>query len=166
MVYLSFVFSITGTYTACTFLQGRLRGQSVLAVGCHSSVHMCEDDASTACAWAALCNTLQEIYQKEQKQVSIKKKSSWCRDGSMHECTGCQSTQTRSAMHTLHNMATLFNNHPYMSSNNFSANWCATATYMYVGMVVEECGHVMECIRITVCMALLVCVICQPCAFI
>ena len=34
------------------------------------------------------------------KKIS-KKKSSWCRDGSMHECTGWQSTQTRSAMHTV-----------------------------------------------------------------
>ena len=42
-------------------------------------------------------------------------------------------------------MATLFNNHPYISSNKFSANSCATATY--VGMV-DECGHNMECISL------------------
>ena len=38
-----------------------------------------------------------------------------------------------------------FNNHPYISSSKFSANWSATATY--VGMV-AECGHVMECISL------------------
>ena len=32
-------------------------------------------------------------------------------------------------------MDTLFNNHPYISSSKFSADWRATATY--VGMVVE-----------------------------
>ena len=37
--------------------------------------------------------------------------------------------------HALHNMTTLFNNHPYISSSKFSANWRATANY--VGMVVE-----------------------------
>ena len=31
-----------------------------------------------------------------------------------------------------------------LSSSKFSANWRATATY--VGMDVEECGHVIECI--------------------
>ena len=37
--------------------------------------------------------------------------------------------------YALHNMATLFNNHPYIGSSKFSANWRATATY--VGMIVE-----------------------------
>ena len=34
-------------------------------------------------------------------------------------------------------MATLFNNHPYISSSKFSANWRATAAY--VGMVEGSC---------------------------
>ena len=38
-------------------------------------------------------------------------------------------------MHSITWLATLFNNHPYISSSKFSANWHATATY--VGMVVE-----------------------------
>ena len=29
----------------CIFLWGRLREQSVLAVGCHSSLHTCKDNA-------------------------------------------------------------------------------------------------------------------------
>ena len=37
------------------------------------------------------------------KKIS-KKKSSPCRDGSMHECTGWQSTKTRRAMHVHNNM--------------------------------------------------------------
>ena len=63
-----------------------------------------------------------------------------------------------SDMH-LHNMATLFNNHPYVSSSGTPVGTKFTATY--VGMVVEYCGHVME-VHITVCMALLICVLCQP----
>ena len=35
-----------------------------------------------------------------------------------------------SYMHSITNMATLFNNHPYISSSKFSANWHATATYV------------------------------------
>ena len=47
-----FALSVTGTY-CFSFLRGRLRGESVLAVGSHLSVHMCNKDASTASAWAA-----------------------------------------------------------------------------------------------------------------
>ena len=32
--------------------------------------------------------------------------------------------------YALHKHATLFNNHPYISNSKFSANWCATATYV------------------------------------
>ena len=39
--------------------------------------------------------------------------------------------------YALHTMATLFNNHPYISNSKFSANWHATATY--VGMIEESC---------------------------
>ena len=59
-------------------------------------------------------------------------------DGLMHECTGWQSTKTRSAMHIVictHNMAKLFNNHPYISSSCMSVGTKFTATY--VEMVVE-----------------------------
>ena len=62
--------------------------QSVLAVGCHSSMHMCKDDASTAIAWVApRIKLLKILIKKEQKQVSInsKMKSTPCRDGSMHK---------------------------------------------------------------------------------
>ena len=47
MVNLSFALNVTGTYRL-RFLAGRLSGQSILAVGRHSSVHTCENDASTA----------------------------------------------------------------------------------------------------------------------
>ena len=56
-------------------------------------------------------------------------------------------------IYVLH-MATLFNNHPHISSRKFSANWRAMATY--VEMVVEYCGHACYGVHITVCMALLV----------
>ena len=58
----------------------------------------------------------------------------------MNTLHGWQSTKTRSAnacthmYYALHNMATLFNNHPYISTREF-ANWHATTTY--VGMVVD-----------------------------
>ena len=54
-------------------------------------------------------------------------------------------------------MATIFNNHPYVSSSKFSANWRAIA--IYVEMVVEYCGHDHNGVHITV--ALLVCVLCH-----
>ena len=43
-------------------------------------------------------------------------------------------------------MATLLNNHLYISSSKFSANWCATATY--VGMVVSLFAYVQQVIRL------------------
>ena len=71
MVHLSLTLSITGTYHL-HFLQGKLRGQSILAVGCHSLVHMCKDDAlPDVRGQHRVMNKLEEIYQK---QVSIKKK--------------------------------------------------------------------------------------------
>ena len=59
--------------TACAILRGRLRGHSILAVGSHSSVHVCEYAASTTSAWAAPHNKLKVFFIKnEQKQVFIK----------------------------------------------------------------------------------------------
>ena len=40
----------------------------------------------------------------------------------------------RTQCYALHIIATSFNNHPYISSGKFSANWRDTATY--VGMLV------------------------------
>ena len=104
-----------------------------------------------------LLNHNNNLLKRTSKNIS-----SWCRDVSMHECTGWQSTQ-RSAMHTVHNMAVLFDNHPYINNSKFSANWHATATY--VGMV--QCwimwpcsGRVYHCMY--VCMALPVCLLHQP----
>ena len=74
MVHLRFALSINGTYHLC-FLWEKLRGQSVLAVGRYLSVHMCKDDASTACTWEACHNKLKEIYQK-RTETSLHKKSS------------------------------------------------------------------------------------------
>ena len=106
------------------------------------------------------------MFTSLHKKIS-KKKSSWCRDISMHECTGWQSTQTRSAMYAHSDMhvhsitwphyATIASLHKY--SSKFSANWCATATYVGAGWLLPwPCYRV----HITVCMALLVCVLCQP----
>ena len=70
------------------------------------------------------------------KKIS-KKKSSWCRDGWMNALAdkvhkqGMPYTQ----WYTLHNTATLFNNHPYISSSGALVGTKFTATY--VGMVVE-----------------------------
>ena len=53
--------------------------------------------------------------------------------------------------------ATIASLHKY--SSKFSANWCATATYVGAGWLLPwPCYRV----HITVCMALLVCVLCQP----
>ena len=67
---LSFFLSITAT----DFLRERLKGQSVLAVGCHSAMHMCMDDASIAITWAVSRNKIVKDYniKKELKQVSKK----------------------------------------------------------------------------------------------
>ena len=46
-------------------------------------------------------------------------------------------------MHALHNMATLFNNHPYLNSSKFSADMHVTANYL--GMVAVAVFN-MECI--------------------
>ena len=43
-------------------------------------------------------------------------------------------------------MATLLNNHLYISSSKFSANWCATANY--VGMVVSLFAYVQQVMRL------------------
>ena len=74
MVHLSFPLSITGTYHLYFFLPGRLRGQSVLAVGSHSLVDKDENDALTASAWMVHVTNCYKIFsKKEQKQVSIKR---------------------------------------------------------------------------------------------
>ena len=59
------------------------------------------------------------------------------RGGSMNTLAAWQTTQTRNATqwYALNNMATLFNNHPYISSSKLVPTWRATATY--VGMVAE-----------------------------
>ena len=44
---------------------------------------------------------------------------------------------TNKECYTFHYMATLFNNHPYISSSKSSADWRATATYVGMHMVVE-----------------------------
>ena len=50
---------------------GKTEGQSVLAVGCHLLVHTCEDDTSTACAWAAPHNSkLKEIILSKRAETN------------------------------------------------------------------------------------------------
>ena len=49
------------------FLQGRLRGQSILADGSHSSVHTWEDDASTAYTWAVPHSKLFKRFLSKRK---------------------------------------------------------------------------------------------------
>ena len=55
--------------TPVIFCGGRLRGQSILAVGRHSSVHMCADDASTAITWVVSCK-LTDFY-KNRTETSL-----------------------------------------------------------------------------------------------
>ena len=107
--------------------------------------------------------------QKEHKQVSIKKtskkKSSWCIG--MAQCMNAladkvhtnKKCHAHSDMHALHIMATLFNNHPYISSSGTPVGTNFTATY--VEMVVEYCGHDMSAyqgVHGTFCL----CILCQP----
>ena len=124
------------------FLRGRLRGQSVLAVGRHSSMHTCADDSSTAITWAAPRNKMFLLIKKEQKQVSIKRflKRNLAHVG-MVQCMNALADKVHkqempcTQWYALHNMATLFNNHPYISSSGTPVGTKFTATY--VGMVVE-----------------------------
>ena len=69
---------------------GKTEGAEHMAVGCHSSMHTCADDASsTTRVWVVLCNKLLKDYYPKRAETSLHmKKSSPCRDGSMHECTG------------------------------------------------------------------------------
>ena len=72
---------------------GILRGQSVLVVGSHLSVHTCEDDASTASAWVATHNNLKVFLSEKMetslhKKISEKKSSCMVQGWSMHGCTG------------------------------------------------------------------------------
>ena len=53
---------------------GRLRGQSELAVGCHSSMHTCVDDASSAITWAAPRNKLLKDYSFDYYQKKNRNK--------------------------------------------------------------------------------------------
>ena len=93
---------ITGTYRL-RFLAGKTEGaEHILAVGRHSSMHMCADDASTTSVWAAPHNKIivKRLLLYQRTETSLfekisKKKYSPCRDDSMPECTGWQSTKTR-----------------------------------------------------------------------
>ena len=71
MVILNFGLSVTAT----DFLWGRLRGQGEQAVGCHSSMHMCVDDASSAIMWAAPLNKLLKDYSFDYYQKKEQNKS-------------------------------------------------------------------------------------------
>ena len=80
------------------------------------------------------CNAV--TIKKVQKQVSIKKISKKKSDivaQWMHWLTKCINNKCHA--HNDHTMATLFNNHPYISSSGTLVGTKFTATY--VGMVVE-----------------------------
>ena len=91
-VLLSFALCVTGTYRL-RFLAGRTEGAE--RTGCWTpsvNAHV-RGWWSTASAWAALCNKLlKDFYQKRTKtslhKKIYKKKSTPCKDGSMHEYTG------------------------------------------------------------------------------
>ena len=66
MVHLGFALSVIGTY-CLHFFVGKTEGADVLVLGSHSSVHTCEDNASTACLWAALTKTFfVDFFQKSR----------------------------------------------------------------------------------------------------
>ena len=122
MGHLSFALSLTGTYRL-RFLAGKDEGGRVywlLDAICQCT---CTDDASTAITWAALRNKLLKYFYQKRTETSLHKKiskkiSSPCRDGSMHECTGWQKLEVPCTQwYALHNIATLFNNHLYISSS-------------------------------------------------
>ena len=54
-------------------------------------------------------------------------------------------------------MATLFNNHPYISSSKVCADWHATATY--AGWLLDNVAMLWSAYP---CVAFFVCVLCQP----
>ena len=70
--------------------------------------------------WAALRNKLLKdgTETSPYKKIS-KKKSNPCRDDLVHECT-------------IIIMATLFNNHPYISSSGTPIDTKLTATWLYI----------------------------------
>ena len=79
------------------------------------------------------------------KKRFLKKKPSWCRGGSINECTGWQSTLTdRNATqwYALHNRATLFNNH----------QWHAMSALIYCYLCRDGCWIMWPCygVHITV----------------
>ena len=58
---LNFVLNVTAI-SGLLFFVGKTEGQSILAVGHHSSMHTCVDDASTAIMWAVPCNNYMYMY--------------------------------------------------------------------------------------------------------
>ena len=78
---------------------------------------------------------------KKQKQVSIEISKRNLADVGMVQWMHQLTKYTNKVCYTLHNIATLFNNHLYISSSKFSADWRATATYVgYVGCwIMWEC---------------------------
>ena len=144
MVNLSFALRLT----TCDFLRGRLRGQSVLAVGHHSSMHTCARMMYQLQlhAWVALCYKIVKrlLSKKNRNKSPWKDFSSPCRDVQcicmmQHWLTKYTNkkchAQWYAQWYAPHNVATLFNNHPYISSSGMSVGTKFTATY--VGMVVE-----------------------------
>ena len=150
MVHLSFALSITGTDR----LRFRVRKieEAERTVISHSLVHMCIwRIINCKCECGMVNKLLTDFYWKEQKQASIKRflKEIYPIIG-MGQC-----------MNALHNMATLFNTHPYITSSGTPVGTKFTATY---NVCRDGCWIMWPCygVHITVCMACLVCVLCQP----
>ena len=93
-------------------------------------------------------------YESLHKKIS--KRNLPHRDGSMHECTGWLTKYTnKKSMHTcryvLHNMATLFNNYPYIVAVNLDVGLLNSVHMAVLWMCIS--AFVRE---------LFVCVLCQP----
>ena len=82
-----------------------------------------------------------EVYDKK---IS-KKKSSRCiirwLNAFMHWLTKYINKTCHTHSDALYTMATLFNNHPYISSSKFSANWCATVLHLQLMCYPHMCAQ-------------------------
>ena len=125
MVLLRFALSVTGTYRLRFFAE---KTEGAERTGCWTPFVNTRVPMTHQLQLRGRYQLVKDFYQKRtetnlHKKIS-KKKSTPCRDGSMHECMHWltkyknKTCHAHSTMHSI-NMATLFNNHPYISSSKF-----------------------------------------------
>ena len=135
MYLLNFILSIT-VISLLRFFAEKTEGAE--RTGCRTAIHQCTrarmmHQLQLRGQYHVTIIVKRLLFKKQQKQLSLhkkisKKKSSPCRDGSMHECMHWLTKYKNKTCHAhsdyaLHNTATLFNNHPYISSSKFEASF-------------------------------------------